>query len=274
MDEAARGVANVILPLLLLLLISLSTRAQSQPDPLIADYNAIGWYVYQGDHKLGSRWEIHTEYQARRTHLITDWQQSLLRGGLNFKLMDRVKIGGGYTWLVTHPYGRHPIADQGKYPEHRFYGDISLSDEVGYLQLNQRLRYEQRYIGIPEASGPLSNRAVWNRQNRLRYQLQLAFPLQGPTIDDGEWYAAAFDEVFLSFGRTIGTDAFNQNRLAVGFGYQFSEDFKIELQYLNQILQHPELDAATRLPVFDFNNGFRVGVIYNLTLIAPEEKPE
>jgi hypothetical protein len=256
---------------LFLFLAAFSAQAQTAR-PIISDFNAIGWYVYQGDHKLGSKWEIHTEYQARRTHFITDWQQSLLRGGLAFKPMERLRIGGGYTWLVTHPYGQHPVANLGTYPEHRFYEDISLSDEVGYMQLSHRLRLEQRYIGIPEASGPLSNPDVWNRQNRIRYQLTLDFPLQGPTIDDHEWYATAFDEVFLSFGRSVSSDAFNQNRVALGFGYRFTEDFKLELQYLNQILQNPDPDAATGLPVFEFNNGFRVGLIYNLTLIESNER--
>ncbi len=51
----------------------------------------VGWYTYNGDHKLANRWELHTEYQWRRIDLIRSWQQSLKRVGLVYKLADRVK---------------------------------------------------------------------------------------------------------------------------------------------------------------------------------------
>ena len=248
----------------LLLLFSLGAHGQVQR---IDDFNAIGWYVYQGDHQLGPRWEIHTEYQARRVGFITDWQQSLLRGGLAYKVWPRLKIAGGYTYLNTHPYGAHPAADAGTYPEQRFYEDVELADTVGRLGLTHRLRLEQRWIGLPGASGSLGTSAVWQRQNRIRYQLGLTLPLQGRALDDGEWYLTAFDEVFLNFGREITTNVFNQNRIAAGLGYRVQKNFRLELQYLNQITQHSDPDPATKFPVFEFNNGFRLGVTYDLTLI-------
>ena len=233
----------------------------------IDDFNAVGWYVYQGDHGLGPRWAVHTEAQVRRVHLITDPQQLLLRGGLTFKVLPRLKVGGGYTFLNTYTYGAHPVADDGAYPEQRFYEDVQLSDSLGRVGLTHRLRLEQRYVGVPGASGPLNNSAVWSRQNRIRYQLAITLPLQGRTLDDGEWYLTAFDEVFLNFGREITTNVFNQNRIAGGLGYRFQENFSIELQYLSQITQHYDPDPRTRFPVYEFNNGFRLGVTYDLTLI-------
>ncbi len=43
----------------------------------ITDHNRIGWYVYNGGYQLGRMWQLHTEYQWRRTDLIRQWQQSL-----------------------------------------------------------------------------------------------------------------------------------------------------------------------------------------------------
>ncbi|MFD2720521.1 DUF2490 domain-containing protein [Hymenobacter monticola] len=253
-----------LLPLLLLL--PLGARAQG-PVNRIDDFNRIGWYVYEGDHRLGPRLTIHTEYQARRTGFITGWQQQLLRAGVGYQLLPRLKLGGGYTFLKTHPYGAHPTADAGAFPEQRFYEDVTVTDSLGRVGLAHRLRLEQRFIGVPGASGPLGDDAVWQRQNRIRYQLASEIPLQGPTLDDKEWYFTAFDEVFLNFGREITTNVFNQNRVAAGLGYRFSEDFRLELQFLNQITQHYDPDPATKFPVFEFNNGFRLGVTYNLTLL-------
>ena len=233
----------------------------------IDDFNRVGWYVFEGDHALGPRFTVHTEAQARRTGLIADWQQLLLRAGLGYQVRPRLKVGGGYTYLRTYPYGAHPTADAGPFPEQRFHEDVTLSDSVGRVGIEHRLRLEQRWIGVPGASGPLGNAAVWQRQNRIRYQLAVQVPLQGPALDDGEWYLTAFDEIFLNFGRNITTNVFNQNRLAGGFGYRFQDNFRVELQFLNQITQHYDPDPATRFPVFEFNNGFRLGVTYNLTLI-------
>jgi hypothetical protein len=99
-------------------------------------------------------------------------------------------------------------------------------------------------------------------------------PLQGPTLDDGEWYLTGFDEVFLNFGREVGTNVFDQNRVAGGLGYRVSEDFRLEAHYLSQIVQHAAPDARSGLPVFEFNNGFRLGLTYNLTLVEPQPEPQ
>ncbi len=241
--------------------------AAAQQVNRIDDFNRIGWFVYEGDHQLGPRLTIHTEYQVRRTGFVTDWQQSLLRGGVGYQVLPRLKLGGGYTYLTTHPYGTHPVADAGTYPEQRFYEDVSLSDTLGRFGLVHRVRLEQRYIGVPGASGSLGNSAVWQRQNRIRYQLAVEVPLQGSVVDNGEWYFTAFDEVFLNFGRDITTNVFNQNRVGAGIGYQFQDNFRVELQVLNQILQHYDPDPATKFPVYEFNNGFRLAVSYDLTLM-------
>ncbi len=59
-------------------------------------YNTIGWYNYFGTINLNKKFGIHTEYQWRRNQLITDWQQSLLRVGLNFSLNPHVLFRVGY----------------------------------------------------------------------------------------------------------------------------------------------------------------------------------
>jgi hypothetical protein len=153
------------------------------------DHNTVGWYIYNGDHKLANRWELHTEYQWRRVDIIRSWQQSLARLGLIYKLTDRVKVSGGYTLFITYPYGNYPSADV-PVPEHRIYEDILLNDQLGRLKLAHRFRLEQRWLGQPSEENP-RKMAGWAYQNRVRYQLSGTFPLNGPTIDDGEFYLNA-----------------------------------------------------------------------------------
>jgi hypothetical protein len=40
------------------------------------DDQVHGWVVYQGNHKLNSQFDLHTEYQWRRANGFSDWQPS------------------------------------------------------------------------------------------------------------------------------------------------------------------------------------------------------
>ncbi len=230
----------------------------------LIDHNSVGWYQYTGDHTLAKRWKLHTEYQWRRIGYVRAWQQSLARLGLVYGLTDRVKVSGGYTHFTTYPYGRYPTAGAGvPFPEHRLYEDIQISDSFGRLKLAHRLRLEQRWIGQLADANP-RRVASWTYQNRIRYQVSGTVPLRGATIDDGELYLNFFDELFISFGRNVGDNVYNQNRISGGFGYQVSNNLKLELNYLNQIAQHPKPDPISRKAVFEINNGFRLNVSYDI----------
>ncbi|RYF72438.1 MAG: DUF2490 domain-containing protein [Cytophagaceae bacterium] len=230
----------------------------------VLDHNAIGWYTYNGDHKISKNWAVHTEYQWRRIELIRTWQQSLARLGLVRNLSDRVKAGVGYTYFTTFPYGQYPQADAGvPYSEHRIHEDIQFKSSYGKLELTQRFRLEQRWLATLSEQNPRQV-ADWEFQNRIRYQIAGEFPLNGPTIDNGELYLNFFDEIFIGFGKNVGQNIFNQNRLSGGLGYQFRDNLQLELNYLNQVVQHADLDQTTGKPVFEINNGFRLNLIYNI----------
>ncbi|MDB5239806.1 MAG: hypothetical protein JWP57_431 [Spirosoma sp.] len=236
----------------------------------VIDRNKVGWFTYNGDHKLTDRWALHTEYQWRRIDFIQTWQQSLARLGLIYKLTDRVKVSGGYTLFTTYPYGKYPSADAGvPVPEHRIYEDIQLGDKLGRLELAHRFRLEQRWLGQLSDENPRQV-ANWKYQHRIRYQLSATYPLSGPTVDNGEFYLNAFDELFISFGRNVGLNVFNQNRLSGGLGYQVRDNIRLELNYFNRVLQHPSPDPATKKPIFDLDNGFRLNVDYDLDFRKPK----
>ncbi|MGA0555289.1 DUF2490 domain-containing protein [Larkinella sp. VNQ87] len=230
----------------------------------VLEHHRIGWFVYNGDHKISQHWAIHTEYQWRRINFIRTWQQSLARVGVTYERNAQLAVSAGYTYFVTFPYGEYPVADAGvPTSEHRAYEDVQLSDQVGRVGLTHRFRLEQRWLSVGAEDNP--RRIVdWEFQNRVRYQLAGEVPLNGATIDDGEVYLTFFDELFISFGRNVGLNVFNQNRLSGGLGYQIQDNLKLELNYLNQISQHPEAEPRSGKPVFEINNGFRLNVSWDL----------
>jgi hypothetical protein len=105
-------------------LLELSVFAQKQIDEQLH-----GWVVYQGNHKLNSHFDLHTEYQWRRADGFNDWQQSLTRIGLDYKLNPNCTISGGYAWIVSYPYGAQPIAS--KTNENRLWQQVVLKQTIG-----------------------------------------------------------------------------------------------------------------------------------------------
>lgn len=251
---------NVSLLIALLIHTSLTCFGQY---PRLNDHNVVSWFVYTGDHKLTKHWAIHTEYQWRRVNGLHQPQQNLARVGLVRTLTDRVQVSMGYTNFQSFRYGDHPDVKGRPEPEHRLYQDITLSDKLGRVGLEHRVRLEQRLLGNRDATGQGSVQD-WEYQNRIRYQLSATFPLRGSTLDDGEFYVNAFDELFIGFGRNVEENVFNQNRLSAGLGYQLLDGAKIELNYLYQLRQHAEADPVANRSVVEINHGFRLNLQYDI----------
>jgi hypothetical protein len=230
----------------------------------LRDDNAIGWYTYTATFRMHQQWSLHTEYQWRREDFGPTWQQSLLRVGLNHHLNPSVMLHLGYGWIETFNYGDYPINGFGKqFPEHRIYQQVNVSQKIGRVDLLHRYRLEQRWLGRfdrAESSRPNG----WNYLNRLRYMLRLQVPLRGSTLDNKEFYIAAFDEIFIGFGKKVNQNVFDQNRVSFLAGYRVNQNLRIEAGYLQQITQLPRrIDDRN---VFQYNSGLLLNLVINANL--------
>jgi hypothetical protein len=224
--------------------------------------NDIGWYNYFGTFKVSEKFGIHTEYQWRRDNTITDWQQSLLRVGVNYQLNPRVLFRVGYAWIETFPYDEYPINALGRdFTEHRIFEMVQFSHKEGIVDFSHRFMLEQRFVGryssankITEDEFPLLNRA--------RYMFRFQLPLKGSSINDKTPYVAAYDEIFIGFGKNVNANIFDQNRIGVLFGYRFNKNIRIEAGYISQILQFGRLINGQNL--FQNNNGIILNTNFNL----------
>jgi len=228
----------------------------------ITDKSTIGWYAYTGTFNINKNWSIHTEYQWRRDNVITDWQQSLLRTGINFKVNQKLSLRAGYAWIETFGYGDIPINSFGKqFTEHRAYQMATLNDKIGVAEFSHRFMLEQRWIGR-FTSADLTKEDEYFFVNRLRYMHRMQIPLKGKIITDKTPYAAIYDEIILGFGKNVNENVFDQNRLGVLLGYRFSSKVRIEGGFLSQIVQLPR--EVNNRNVFQYNNGLIVHTILNL----------
>jgi len=230
----------------------------------ISDHNNIGWYAYNGTFKLDSKFSIHTEYQWRRNDYIESWQQSLLRLGINYQIDPKVQLRVGYAWAETFPYGEIPINGMGKdFTEHRIYEMATVTDKIGKIDLSHRFMLEQRWVGR-YSNANLTSEDQYPFMNRARYMIRLQMPLKGNSIVDKTPYVAVYDELMIGFGKNVGENIFDQNRIGILLGYKFNNLIRIEGGYLNQIVQlGREVEGKN---VFQYNNGFIVSANFNFDL--------
>lgn len=230
--------------------------------------NMIGWYNYFGTFKLSSKFGVHTEYQWRRDNVITDWQQSLLRVGLNYNLTPRVLFRIGYAWIETFPYGEFPINGLGRdFSEHRLFQMAQLSHREGKVDFSHRFMLEQRFVGR-YSSAAESKEDEFPLLHRMRYMFRLQIPLKGNEIADKTPYIAAYDEIFIGFGENVNANVFDQNRIGVLLGYRFNKMMRIEAGYLNQIVQFGR--EINNQNVYQTNNGIIVNLNFNFDVSKKE----
>ena len=217
------------------------------------DHNNIGWYVYNGTFKLNKKWGIHTEYQWRRDNVVKDWQQSLLRTGINYQVNPKLSLRVGYAWIETYNYGDIPINGFGKqFTEHRAFQMATVNDKMGMVELSHRFMLEQRWIGR-YTNASLSKEDEYFFINRFRYMIRMQLPLKGETIADKTPYVAIYNEIFIGFGKNVNENVFDQNRLGILLGYRCSSKLRIEGGFLSQIVQLPREVGGKN--VFQYNNG-------------------
>ena len=244
-----------------LLIVHFNLSAQNSR---LKDNNAIGWYTYTGTFKLNNRLSIHSEYQWRRDDVITSWQQSLLRTGINYLINPKLTVRLGYANIETYNYGDIPINGFGKqFTEHRLYQMATLTDKINIADISHRFMLEQRWIGR-YSNLNLTKEDDWIFVNRLRYMFRVQIPFKGKSIVNKTPYFSFYDEVFIGFGKNVNENVFDQNRLGILIGYKFSQVIKIEFGYLNQVLQlGREVNGRN---VFQYNNGIILNSIFNFDL--------
>lgn len=225
----------------------------------IQDHNTIAWGQLFTTIKLNKNWDVLAEYQWRRTEGVKYWQQSLLRSALQYNINPHLSAAVGYGWIETFPYGDYPIAANGTFPEHRIHEQLQLKSAFDKLVLSQRLRIEQRWIG---RRAPVEERDIedWVFSHRFRYLLRLQHPIvqaEGFTL-----YTAAADEVFVSAGKNVGANTFDQNRLMLIVGSKLHKNVALEAGYIKQtVFQGRRVNNHT---IVQNNDGLTLALLLNL----------
>jgi hypothetical protein len=213
--------------------------------------NSNAWLMYFGNHKVSEKWGIHAEVQWRRHEFLSENQQLLLRGGVDFYTPAKNRFTLGYAFVRTYPYGEFAVA--GDFPENRIWQQFLTSQKIGNVNLSHRYRLEQRFLGNP-ATGTMANGRY---ENRFRYMAKLTLPIAK------EWekpmFLAVYDEVMLNFGKEVGYNLFDQNRLYGALGFTLTPHMKLEVGYLYQLVQLRTLDSDSKNRI-ENNHTLQIGL--------------
>lgn len=223
----------MVLGVIIFFMITQVGTAQQLKRQYINNYN--GWFAYSGSHKISDKWGLHLEVQWRRSNLIMDNQQLLMRAGINHYLNSQVYVTAGYCYVITYPYGG--FAAKTMFPENRIWEQINLKTGIGAVEIINRFRLEQRYINAPvQQDNGIYEPGDAIYTNRARALIRFYLPFKGKTIEDRSWFASAFNEVFINFGKNVGYNILDQNRAYLGIGYKLPKAGRLELGYLNQLV--------------------------------------
>ena len=199
-----------------LLVVSISKAQETGED------NLGVWYMYFGTNKVSERFSIHSEAQFRYYEATSNFNQLLLRLGLNYHISPEAIATIGYGYIDTDT-AFEAIPNENKLLENRIFEQFILKNKVWKLLFEHRYRFEQRFLSSGSSS---------DTQHRARYRLQITLPLS-KTI-----FLNFYDEIFLN----LQGDIFNQNRLYAAFGINIVKNLSLQLGYLKNHFSNVNFD--------------------------------
>ncbi len=177
------------------------------------------WYMYFGMNRISERLSVHTEVQFRLYETTDNFNQLLLRTGLNYHINPNAILTGGYAYIDTDPSFESDEALVNNIKEHRIFQQFILTNKVWELLFEHRYRLEQRFITVENEDSPFFER---NTEHRARYRLQVMLPLTDT------FFLNFYDEVFINLQNNI----FDQNRLYFAGGIHLTENSNVQIGYL------------------------------------------
>ncbi|RIV42180.1 DUF2490 domain-containing protein [Flagellimonas pelagia] len=189
------------------------------------------WYMYFGTNKVSERFSIHTEAQFRFYETTSNFNQLLLRTGLNYHINPDAIATLGYGYISTdNTFYEFPDEIDSK--EHRVFEQFILKNKVWEFLFEHRYRLEQRFLDFGDAT---------DTQHRARYRLQMTLPLTDT------FYLNFYDELFIN----LQDDLFGQNRLYAAVGVNITENSSLQVGYMRNQFSDAVYDR------------FQVAVFYN-----------
>jgi hypothetical protein len=222
-------------PIILVYIISILSSTNGQT---ISHSNNI-WLHYVGKTMLTQKLSFTLEASMRYTDWGNQNQQWFVRPSLDYQFTKHFTGSIGYTHYKTYSYGS-PAMFKTSIPEDHLWLQGTFSHQLGKFRMTNRLRDENRLVGIPDAGTLDSNTGQrtyvidhYQYRNRFRYMLLFSYPLM-KRENETVLFCVFGDEAFLNIGTVSGATLFNQNRVIAGVGYNFNKSHQVQVNYIHQ----------------------------------------
>lgn len=180
------------------------------------------WFMYFGTNKVSERLSIHSEAQFRFYETTNNFNQMLLRTGLNYHIDPNAIATAGYAFIDTDN-SFFEFEGEINSKEHRIFEQFILKNKVWEFLFEHRYRLEQRFLDFGDYT---------ETQHRARYRIQMTLPLTNT------FFLNFYDELFIN----LQDDLFGQNRLYGALGLNVTENSSIQIGYLRNQFQNAVYD--------------------------------
>ncbi|MFO0494692.1 MAG: DUF2490 domain-containing protein [Flavobacteriia bacterium] len=136
-----------------------------------------------------------------------------------------------------------------------------IKSKSGRFDFQHRYRLENRFIEnwAKGSDGVYAMDGFVFRQ-RARYRFLVTVPLNRKEMVNNTLFFSTYDEPFLGFGKGIGKNILDQNRLYFALGWRFNSNCNFQLGYMNQYVVKKDGIQVER------NHTLQIGFTYNLDL--------
>lgn len=198
----------------------------------ITSHNQNNWFHYVGKNMFSSKLSFTLEGSLRFTNGIDEKQQWFVRPSLDYQFTKSFNGSIGYSHYLTYVYG-NPALNKMPIPENHYWLQGVYTLTINDLKITNRLRDENRWVGIAVKEGNNYKIDHFDYRNRLRYMLLFTYPIL-KIENKPKLKMFVGDEAFMNIGKNAGKTFFNQNRLIGGFGYVINKNYEIQLSYIHQ----------------------------------------
>jgi hypothetical protein len=229
---------------------------------------ANGWTDLNISGKIAGKFSWQLENQQRREDMQGDYNPATTTGNPYNNLNQHVfRPWVHYQFSPAVRFSLMPLGWIGSnrfkegspsafFSELRVSPQVILTQQLGRLRIDHRLRYEFRWFGQNQLVDEKSfvyggDFATTTFKKRFRYQIKGSMPLGKDKMEDKTWYAQAYNELFINMGEQVAnTNLLDQNRVLVGLGYRINKNLSLEAGYMQQA-------------IFRFNNAAKNNVELN-----------
>ncbi len=180
------------------------------------------WYMYFGMNRVSDKLSIHSEAQFRYYETQGNFNQMLLRTGLNYHISSDAIATLGYAYILTDSTFEE-FSEDIDFRENRIFQQFILKNKVWEFLFEHRYRLEQRFIDFGDFT---------DTRHRARYRLQVTLPLTDT------FFVNAYDEVFIN----LQDRPFDQNRLYIALGINITENSSLQVGYLKNHFDRVNFD--------------------------------